>query len=71
MILVFLKIIFSENYTDDFEDEDIDASLITKDEETNSKEDPESQKINESKQVYISYVFDNFETTFITLAVTV
>ncbi|XP_045698490.1 centrosomal protein of 162 kDa [Phyllostomus hastatus] len=41
----------AENYTDDFEDEeDIDASLTTKDEETNSRENPESQKINESKQ---------------------
>ncbi|KAM5324396.1 centrosomal protein of 162 kDa isoform 1-T1 [Glossophaga mutica] len=41
----------AENYTDDFEDEeDVDASLTAKDEETNSKEDPESQKINESKQ---------------------
>ncbi|XP_024432399.2 centrosomal protein of 162 kDa isoform X2 [Desmodus rotundus] len=41
----------AENYTDDFEDEeDIDAPLTTKDEETNSKENPESQKINESKQ---------------------
>ncbi|KAF6113140.1 centrosomal protein 162 [Phyllostomus discolor] len=41
----------AENYTDDFEDEeDIDASSTTKDEETNSRENPESQKINESKQ---------------------
>ena len=70
--LYFKKFFFSENYTDDFEDEeDIDAPLTTKDEETNSKENPESQKINESKQVYINYTFDSFETTFIILAVTI
>ncbi|XP_058422671.1 centrosomal protein of 162 kDa [Diceros bicornis minor] len=40
----------AENYSDDFEDEDIDAPLTTKDEETNSKENPESEEINAPKQ---------------------
>uniref|UniRef100_A0A8C9PRE0 Centrosomal protein of 162 kDa n=1 Tax=Spermophilus dauricus TaxID=99837 RepID=A0A8C9PRE0_SPEDA len=40
-----------ENYTDDFEDaEDIGLSLISKDEETHSKENLKSEKINVPKQ---------------------
>uniref|UniRef100_A0A673TPB1 Centrosomal protein of 162 kDa n=1 Tax=Suricata suricatta TaxID=37032 RepID=A0A673TPB1_SURSU len=39
----------AENYSDDFEDEDIDAPLTTK-EETNSKENPKSEKIHVPKQ---------------------
>lgn len=41
----------AENYSDDFEDEeDIHAPLTTKDEETNSNENPKSEKINAPKQ---------------------
>ncbi|XP_054425648.1 centrosomal protein of 162 kDa [Pteronotus mesoamericanus] len=41
----------AENYSDDFEDEeDTDAPLTTIDEETNSKENPKSEKINAPKQ---------------------
>lgn len=40
----------AENYSDDFEDEDIDAPLTTKAEETNSKENSKSEKINAPKQ---------------------
>uniref|UniRef100_A0A8C0WTU7 Centrosomal protein of 162 kDa n=1 Tax=Castor canadensis TaxID=51338 RepID=A0A8C0WTU7_CASCN len=40
-----------ENYSDDFEDaEDIDAPLLTKDEETHCEENPKLEKINEPKQ---------------------
>lgn len=68
MILVFLKLFSSENYSDDFEDEeDIDAPLAPK-EETNSKENSKSEKINVPKQVCINYMFDSLETSFITLA---
>ncbi|XP_019686481.2 centrosomal protein of 162 kDa isoform X3 [Felis catus] len=45
-----LKHELAENYSDDFEDEeDIDAPLTTK-EETNSKENPKSEKIHVPKQ---------------------
>lgn len=67
VILVFLKLFSSENYSDDFEDEDIDAPLAPK-EETNSKENSKSEKINVPKQVCINYMFDSLETSFITLA---
>ncbi|XP_074189361.1 centrosomal protein of 162 kDa isoform X3 [Rhinolophus sinicus] len=40
----------AENYSDDFEDEDVDAPLTPKDEETNSKENSKSEKINAPKQ---------------------
>lgn len=67
--LYFFKLFSSENYSDDFEDEeDIDAPLPTKDGETNCKENPISEKTKAPKQVYISYIFDSLETYFITLA---
>ncbi|EPQ10032.1 Protein QN1 like protein [Myotis brandtii] len=45
------KFELAENYSDDFEDEeDIDGPLTTKDEETNSKENSKSEKINAPKQ---------------------
>lgn len=69
--LYFFKLFSSENYSDDFEDEDIDAPLTTKDEETNSKENFKSEKTNAPKQVYINYIFDSFGTSFITLAVVI
>lgn len=54
MIHVFLKLFSSENYSDDFEDEeDVDAPLTPK-EETYSKENPKSEKICVPKQVYIN-----------------
>ncbi|KAM8777852.1 centrosomal protein of 162 kDa [Rhynchonycteris naso] len=40
----------AENYSDDFEDENIHAPLTTKDEETNSKENPKSEKINAPRE---------------------
>ncbi|KAM9666279.1 centrosomal protein of 162 kDa [Trichechus inunguis] len=41
----------AENYSDDFEDEeDTNAPLTTKDEETHSKENPQSEKTNVPKQ---------------------
>ncbi|CAK6446797.1 unnamed protein product [Pipistrellus nathusii] len=40
----------AENYSDDFEDEEIDGPLTTKDEETNSRENSKSEKINAPKQ---------------------
>ncbi|XP_066215028.1 centrosomal protein of 162 kDa [Saccopteryx leptura] len=40
----------AENYSDDFEDENIHAPLTTKDEETNSKESPKAEKINAPKE---------------------
>ncbi|XP_007949716.2 centrosomal protein of 162 kDa [Orycteropus afer afer] len=41
----------AENYSDDFEDEeDTNTPLITKGEETHSKENPKSEKINVTKQ---------------------
>uniref|UniRef100_H0XKJ7 Centrosomal protein of 162 kDa n=1 Tax=Otolemur garnettii TaxID=30611 RepID=H0XKJ7_OTOGA len=41
----------AENYSDDFEDEeDVDAPLTTKDEETSCKENPQSEKRNTDKQ---------------------
>ncbi|XP_045428718.1 centrosomal protein of 162 kDa isoform X2 [Pipistrellus kuhlii] len=40
----------AENYSDDFEDEEIDGLLTTKDEETNSRENSKSEKINAPKQ---------------------
>lgn len=69
MILVFFKKLFSsENYSDDFEDEeDVDAPLTLKG-ETKSKEDSQSEKTNVPKQVCISYIFDSLETSLITLA---
>lgn len=58
--LYFFKWFSSENYSDDFEDEDIDVPL-TKDEETDYKENSKSEKINAPTQVYINYIFDSFE----------
>lgn len=50
--LYFFKLFSSENYSDDFEDEeDIDAPLPTKDGETNCKENPISEKTKAPKQV--------------------
>ncbi|XP_036270375.1 centrosomal protein of 162 kDa isoform X4 [Pipistrellus kuhlii] len=49
MIPHILKL-YIENYSDDFEDEEIDGLLTTKDEETNSRENSKSEKINAPKQ---------------------
>uniref|UniRef100_A0A8I3W7X6 Centrosomal protein of 162 kDa n=1 Tax=Callithrix jacchus TaxID=9483 RepID=A0A8I3W7X6_CALJA len=40
----------AENYSDDFEDEYVDTPLTTKDEDTHSKENSESEKISTPKQ---------------------
>lgn len=59
----------SGNYSDDFEgEEDTDAPLTKAQEETNTEENPKSEKLHVPKQVYINYIFDSFETSVITLA---
>ncbi|KAK2114000.1 hypothetical protein P7K49_008266, partial [Saguinus oedipus] len=55
------------NYSDDFEDEYVDAPLTTKDEDTHSKENSESEKISTPKQVYVNYTFVSFTTFFVLL----
>uniref|UniRef100_A0A452V2K6 Centrosomal protein of 162 kDa n=1 Tax=Ursus maritimus TaxID=29073 RepID=A0A452V2K6_URSMA len=56
-------------HSDDFEgEEDIDAPLTKAQEETNTEENPKSEKLHVPKQVYINYIFDSFETSVITLA---
>ena len=63
-----MYIFSTENYSDDFEEEeDTDAPLTPKG-ETKSKENSQSEKTNVPKQVCINCMFDSLETSFITLA---